>query len=109
MLVFAENLERLPESQLVPLRYSCVGLGGFPQGREFRVFVWRGSTILGWGYYWDADDPLTMLTPTEETEVLRLAREAATRLQVPYVAVDVAQPTLRLSFWRALHDRMTTP
>lgn len=120
---------RVAVRRLVPLRYTQTGPNGFPQGREFRVFVWQRSTVLGRGYYWDADDPLATLTPVEEKEILELACEAAERLQVPYVAVDVAQQTdgqwvvietgdaqfsglrqtPRLALWQALKDRIDTP
>lgn len=117
---------RVAVRRLVPLRYTQTGPNGFPQGREFRVFVWQRSTVLGRGYYWDADDSLATLTPMEEKEILELACEAAERLQVPYIAVDVAQQTdgqwvvietgdaqfsglrqtPRLALWQALKDRI---
>lgn len=59
-------------------------------GREFRVFLYR-QAVVGCGCYWDAPSPLTKLTVTEERSVIALAQEAARRLDVPFMAVDVAQ------------------
>ncbi len=128
VLLTLENRSRgrVAVRRLVPLRYTQTGPGGFPQGREFRVFVWQRSTVLGRGYYWDADDPLATLTSVEEKEIQELACEAAERLQVPYIAVDVAQQTdgqwvvietgdaqfsglrqtPRLALWQALKNRI---
>jgi hypothetical protein len=81
---------RVVVRRLVPLRHSRVGPQGFPFGREYRVFVYR-ERVLAWGYYWEGDDPLRQLGEAEEAMVLGLAVEAARRLDVPYVAVDVGQ------------------
>lgn len=76
--------------RLVPLRHTRVSDEGFPLGREYRVFLF-GDRVLGFGYYWEGDDPLRKLSPHEEHEMLVLAREAARRVGVPFVAVDVGQ------------------
>ena len=76
--------------QLVRLRHSRVSAQGFPLGREYRLFL-HGQTILGMGYYWEGDDPLKALTEAERGIVVSLAIEAAERLSVPYVAVDIGQ------------------
>ena len=47
--------------------------------------------VLARGYYWEGDDPLRALTVSEEDAVVSLAREAAHRLAVSYVAVDIGQ------------------
>lgn len=47
--------------------------------------------MLGWGYYWEGDDPLKSLTREEEATVLGLAKEAAHRVGTPYIAVDIGQ------------------
>ena len=75
--------------QLLRLRHTRSS-GDFPLGREFRVFVHRGD-ILGLGYYWQGDDELQCLTKDERCAVEGLARQAATRLDVPLVVVDVGQ------------------
>ena len=46
---------------------------------------------MGFGYYWEGDDPLKLLMPSEEEAVLRLATEAAAQVGTPYIAVDVGQ------------------
>lgn len=76
--------------QLVPLRHSRISSGGFPLGREYRVFLY-GAQTLGIGYYWEGEDALKRLTPLEQKAVLELAIEAAARVGTPYVAVDVGQ------------------
>src|SRR3712207_8869178 len=43
----------------------------FPLGREYRLFLYRGD-VLGYGYYWEGDDPLARLAPTEDRKSTRL-------------------------------------
>jgi hypothetical protein len=76
--------------KLVPIRHVHVSPTGFPVGREFRVFRYR-EALLDHGYYWEADEPQSTLTGPEERAVLALASEAALRLAVPFVAIDIAQ------------------
>jgi hypothetical protein len=82
---------RVVVRQLVPLRHTRNAPGNdFPLGREFRLFVLLGK-IVGLGYYWEGDDPLSVLTPTEERTVRHLATEAAIRVASPYISVDIGQ------------------
>ncbi len=76
--------------KLVRLKHVSCTAEGFPIGREFRVFLYNCDPI-GHGYYWDGEDPLMLLLANEERIVLSLAAEAARRLDVPYVAVDIGQ------------------
>ncbi|MEW6730476.1 MAG: ATP-grasp domain-containing protein [Acidobacteriota bacterium] len=76
--------------KLIDLRYSRTSDAGFPFGREYRVFLYK-SAVVGYGYYWDGDDPLMDVSPSEEKLILTLAREAAQRLAVPFIAVDIGQ------------------
>ncbi len=76
--------------QFVALRHVQTSPLYLPFGREYRVFMYE-SRVLAWGYYWEGDDPLKPLTSEEETKVLTMAREAARRLGVPYVAIDIGQ------------------
>jgi len=76
--------------KLMPIRHVHVSGTGFPVGREFRVFRYR-EALLDHGYYWEADEPQSTLTGPEERTVLALASEAALRLAVPFVAIDIAQ------------------
>ncbi|HZS07267.1 MAG TPA: ATP-grasp domain-containing protein [Blastocatellia bacterium] len=78
--------------RLVNLKHFRFSDEGFPLGREYRVFVYK-ETILGYGYYWEGDDPLRNLSADEEYQVLNLAVEAAGRLGVPFIAIDVGQMT----------------
>ena len=81
---------RVVVRQLAKLRASRVSAQGFPFGREYRVFLHK-ARVLGWGYYWEGDDPLKPLSKSEEVKVLDLAREAARRVGTPFIAVDVGQ------------------
>lgn len=76
--------------KLARLRYVQKSPEGFPFGREYRVFLY-GGRVLAHGYYWEGDNPLMDLTPEEGRVVLDLAREAARRLDVPYVSIDIGQ------------------
>lgn len=76
--------------KVVALRHTRRSGEGFPLGREYRLFIYRGE-VLGMGYYWEGDDPMKALTADEESQVRTLALEAAGRLQVPYVAIDIGQ------------------
>lgn len=74
--------------EFVPLAPVAGGIAGkVPASLEFRSFWWRGRCV-GWGRYWyqaagyacaDIDDGLA------------LAAEAARRLQVPFLVVDIAK------------------
>ena len=46
---------------------------------------------MGLGYYWEGEDPLKSLSPSEEDQVRALAIEAAARLDAPYIAIDIGQ------------------
>jgi hypothetical protein len=80
--------------QLVNLRHHRVSAQGFPFGREYRVFLYRGE-VLGFGYYWEGDDPLKPLLPEEQAIVLARAKEAARRVAAPFLAVDIGQTEIR--------------
>jgi hypothetical protein len=63
----------------------------FPMSREFRVFLYRAE-VVAYGFYWPLfDEPMTQLSAEEEQQMLGLAKEAARRLNVGYVSIDVAQ------------------
>lgn len=75
---------------LVPLRHAAKTVQGFPIGREYRVILLHGE-VAGWGYYWDCEDAFGVPSTKERDEILELATEAARRLDVPYLAVDIGQ------------------
>ena len=81
---------RVVVRKLVKLRHSRYAENGFPLGREYRVFIYC-EKVLGWGYYWQGEDPLKKLSPSEEKQVLEIAIAAAKSLNVPYISVDVGQ------------------
>jgi hypothetical protein len=76
--------------EFVNLKHARSSKEGFPLGREYRVFVYRNK-VLGFSYYWEGEDPYKKLSPDEEQQVLSLAIEAAARLGVPFMAVDIGQ------------------
>lgn len=76
--------------KLVNLCYSRVSDEGFPLGREYRVFLYN-EEVMGYGYYWDGDDPLMKVSQDEENIILNLAKESAQKLKIPFVAIDIGQ------------------
>lgn len=80
---------RVIARELVSLRHARTH-NDFPLGREYRVFILRDQ-ILSLGYYWPGADPLAALSHAEAQVVRELALRAATRLNVPYIAVDIGQ------------------
>lgn len=111
---------------LAPLRHHRVEASDFRIGREYRVFVLEGN-VVGLGYYWPYMSDFMDLTPFEDDAVRKLALKCATRLDVPYLSVDIGQlesgewivietgdPQFAgLSFisvealWNALHEKLT--
>lgn len=81
---------RVVARALARLRHARVTEHGFPLGREYRVLLDRAE-VLGYGYYWEGDDPLKQLDAAETAQVLDLAREGARRVGVPLMTVDVGQ------------------
>lgn len=74
------------------LRHSQITPDGSPLGRIFRVLLYR-QTILTYGYFWEADDPLKWLSVQDEEEIATIALAAAQRLEVTFLAIDTAQQT----------------
>ena len=60
-----------------------------PASFEFRTFWWRGQ-LVGLGRYWWESRPYG-LTDDERSRVVAVADEAARRVAVPFLVVDVAQ------------------
>lgn len=80
---------RVVARRLVNLRHNRTH-DDFPLGREYRVFILRGE-ILSLGYYWPGYDSLAALSHADDRSVRSLAIEAAKRLQIPYIAIDIGQ------------------
>lgn len=74
--------------EFVPLQPVAGGIAGkVPASMEFRSFWWRGHCV-GWGRYWYQ----AAAYACEDIDVgLALAREAARRLEVPFLVVDIAK------------------
>lgn len=80
--VVCRRLERLrpvedPDPERIPSSY------------EFRTFWWRGQLVGCGRYWWEGRD--YDLAPDERGPALAVAREAARRVDVPFLVVDVAQ------------------
>ena len=76
--------------QLAPLRHVTGAVGAFPISREYRVFLAR-EQVLAAGFYWEEYADTWRFSPADEQAVLGMAHEAARRLRVPFLTVDVAQ------------------
>lgn len=85
--------------ELLPLRRTGRVVEGFPQAREYRLFV-LDADVIAVGAYWPLGDPFGALTPRELEEIQALAREVARRTRVPWLCVDVAQ--LETGDWRVI-------
>ena len=78
--------------EFVPLRPVPVGNSAadvIPASFEYRTFWWRGQCV-GAGPYWAAVTEYDW-TEAEEQAALAVAGEAARRLALPFLVVDVAQ------------------
>ena len=86
----ARSRGRVIVRKLVMLRHAQQTPDGFPLGREYRVFVYQ-QRILAFGYYWDEHaDPYPLL-PADDDAIRGLAIEAARRVGVSFLAVDIGQ------------------
>lgn len=76
--------------QLLPLRpVEDPDPERIPSSYEFRTFWWRGE-LAGCGRYWWQGVEYD-LAPDERGPALSIAREAARRVDVPFLVVDIAQ------------------
>ena len=75
--------------EYVELRALGGGLPGkVPYSFEYRTFWWHGE-LVGSGPYWTAAKPYSWTTYEEEC-ALQIGSEAASRLDVPFVVIDLA-------------------
>ncbi|WP_431687827.1 ATP-grasp domain-containing protein [Hahella sp. NBU794] len=72
--------------------YTCGALpvsGGIPgkisPSQEYRSFWWHGECV-GYGRYWPSD-----YSAPDLKQGLQLAQEAAERLKVPFLVIDIAK------------------
>lgn len=83
--------QRLVCRQFEPLKIvDDTNMALVPTAFEFRVFFWRGA-IVGWGRYWPSASYVA--TSQERAAAEAIAIEAASRLNVPFLVVDMAQRT----------------
>jgi ATP-grasp domain, R2K clade family 3 len=76
--------------QLVQLRYRSMMPGNFPRNREYRLFVYK-CQVLAFGYYWDEFEDEFELTESDRSQLHQLAISAATKVNVPYIIIDIGQ------------------
>ncbi|MCA8918586.1 MAG: ATP-grasp domain-containing protein [Planctomycetes bacterium] len=83
------NWQKLAVREFVPLR-PIKGTAGnrVPPSFEFRSFWWHGINV-GIGRYW-SDAPTYEASDAELRDALEIAGEAARRVNVPFLVVDVA-------------------
>jgi hypothetical protein len=76
--------------EFIPLRpVNAVASDTIPPSFEFRTFWWYGQCV-GAGSYWSAFSSYSWST-LEQQQALHVARDAATRISVPFLVIDVAQ------------------
>lgn len=85
--------------ELLKLKTIASDSKAFPISREYRAFVYQGK-ILSYGFYWDEYNESTSLQTNEKDEFILLIKEAAQRVDVPFLAVDVAQ--LETGEWKLI-------
>ncbi len=88
----ARSRGRIMVREFVELRHVNTLGNGLPIGREYRCFILCGK-VIGLGYYWDGEDALSDLSNSEEIKVRALALEAASRMEVPFITIDIGQKT----------------
>jgi hypothetical protein len=82
--------QKLVLRQFIPLRpVAARETDRIPPSFEFRCFFWRGQCV-GFGPYWAAFASY-QCTRLEELRALRIAQQAADRINLPFVVIDVAQ------------------
>ncbi|MBN9504037.1 MAG: ATP-grasp domain-containing protein [Armatimonadetes bacterium] len=81
---------KLIAREIAPFR-PCPGLrSDFPASREYRCFLIDGK-VVGMGFYWPTCDPYGDVTDEERQAIVRLAEEAARRIDCPLMVVDLGQ------------------
>jgi len=78
--------------EYVPLRALADAVPdqtNIPRSYEFRTFWWKGKLVGAGRYWWE--EPDYKWTPTEKAAALAVAGEAALRVNVPFLVVDIAQ------------------
>ncbi len=82
--------QRVACRELVSLRLvDDVSPEHIPASFEFRTFWWRGE-LVGFGPYWWQAKAYNA-NPEERRQAIEIAGEAARRINVPFLVIDVAQ------------------
>jgi ATP-grasp domain, R2K clade family 3 len=76
--------------EFVPLRpVPALASDTIPPSFEFRTFWWHGQCV-GAGSYWSAFSDYSW-SSLEQQQALKIAREAAIRVNLPFLVIDIAQ------------------
>lgn len=86
-ILFWQDLVCRSYVQLRPVEVATADR--IPSSFEFRTFWWHGE-LAGFGRYWWAGKTYD-ITRTERDAAIALASEAARRVNVPFLVIDVAQ------------------
>ncbi|MBC8109860.1 MAG: ATP-grasp domain-containing protein [Verrucomicrobia bacterium] len=89
---FSRSLGKVIIREMMNLKYEQTTPAGFPQGREYRIFLLENE-VLAYSYYWDKNDSLSKISLDEEKIILDLAKTASSKINTPYIAVDIGQKT----------------
>jgi hypothetical protein len=76
--------------ELLDLNIIATDPNGFPLGREYRAFLYKGE-LLAYGFYWDEYPDPNPLSRETKQQLISKAMEAAKRVDVPFLSVDVGQ------------------
>lgn len=85
--------------ELLKLKTIDTDAKAFPISREYRSFVYQGK-ILAYGFYWDEYSEGIKLQASEKQAVFEIIQETVRRVEVPFLAVDVAQ--LETGEWKLI-------
>lgn len=76
--------------ELIDLKTVATDPNGFPIGREYRAFVYKG-VVLSYGFYWDEYDDPEKLSGADKQAFKNLLQETAKRVDVPFLSIDIGQ------------------
>lgn len=76
--------------EVVNLRTVADDPNGFPIGREYRAFVYKGQT-LAMGFYWDEYADTYPLNGDDRSRIRELLRHVSQRVSTPFISVDLGQ------------------
>lgn len=77
--------------EYVPLKRLGDGINGLPISEEYRIFLLNGKIMAG-GFYWSSEEDMSPSDLTHPPQdVLDYAVKAASKIDVPFLVVDVGR------------------